>query len=436
MLRTVGDTIRMRRLTAAIATVCVLLVSSAGALVVRARHAALIELEGRGLDRAATVAIAGRRARDDGVLERIAEELAIPPVRDACIYRPDATPLCPRPPVEPARARTSVRRVVATGGYHIEDRRSLWSGGTVELWYPLEAQAFAQPGGAPEPQAPPARRVLLLVLDASGGAPFVRDALVHLALVGLAVIVLLGLAMRHMRLVRHEQESERALARERHFAALGRLGAVVAHEVRNPLGAIKGFAQLAAARFSEDDPAHGDMETIIEECNRLDRLVGSLLAYARTPAPVPARVDVRTVVERAVQLARPRAEEAHVALTHQAPAEPVVGSVDAEQLTQAVLNVLINGIEAAAPGGRVEVYLALTSRGKFSVWVDDSGPGFPEHLREVAFEAFVTSKVQGTGLGLAITRRIVEAHGGTLSLETAPLGGARVRITLPRKPPR
>jgi two-component system, NtrC family, sensor kinase len=224
------------------------------------------------------------------------------------------------------------------------------------------------------------------------------------------------------------------LARSERLATVGRLAAGLAHEVGNPLGAIAGYAEVARSRVPPGaDPELGAaVQRIADATARIDRILHDLLDFAR---PTPARVDrvqVGGLVESAVRLARvqPRFREVEVALDLPAGLPALRG--DAHQLGQVLLNVLLNAGDAMRGRGRVEI-AARPLEGTVELAVADQGPGIrPEHLPRV-FDPFFTTKEpgQGTGLGLAISYRIVEQHGGVLSVENRPRGGAVFRLRLP-----
>lgn len=214
---------------------------------------------------------------------------------------------------------------------------------------------------------------------------------------------------------------------ERHDAELRALSATVAHEVRNPLGAMTGFADLLERRI--DQP---EMKPLIagirEEIRILDRLVSRFLSYAGDlrlsfgPSPVGQLLD------EALRAAIPSGSSVVVERSFEIPGPTAYA--DADAMREVFVNLIRNGAQAAGDGGRVQVEARDADNG-VDVSVRDDGPGIPEDMRARLFQAFATSKADGTGLGLAISRRIVEGHAGTLRCETGP-AGTTFRVWIPR----
>ncbi len=229
------------------------------------------------------------------------------------------------------------------------------------------------------------------------------------------------------RLAEARREAER-LSREAassaRLAALGRIAAGMAHEIRNPIAAMRLKAENALAG---DEARRGRALTgILDQVDRLDALLGELLAMTQrrppslAPTPLPALLGA--CLARHEELAAAR----HVALEQQAAPESV--PVDAEQMGRVLDNLVLNALQHTPPGGTVRL-TAAREAGRLRIVVADTGPGVPPPLRASLFEPFVTSRAAGTGLGLAIAREIVQAHGGTLELAEGP--GATFQIELP-----
>jgi signal transduction histidine kinase len=220
--------------------------------------------------------------------------------------------------------------------------------------------------------------------------------------------------------IRRQQEalaaSQRAAFENEKLAAIGRLAAGIAHEVRNPLGVIRASAALVQEHFREGEDAHRACRFVVEETDRLDGLIASLLAFAR-PTPLERReARIGDVVERAARLAEEIVRRREVSLVRRFDAAAGCGvSVDPDLISQALLGLVTNAAEALRPGGTVELR-AEPRGGGVALAVADDGPGVPETERERIFEPFYTTKERGTGLGLAMAERIARAHGGTLRL--------------------
>ncbi|MBU5613962.1 two-component system sensor histidine kinase NtrB [Geomonas azotofigens] len=246
-----------------------------------------------------------------------------------------------------------------------------------------------------------------------------------LALVGVGWLLSIGLARYAVREERHRDE----LARREALAKLGEMGAVLAHEIRNPLAGIKGFAQVIAARPQESRNA-AFARSIVAEAVRLESLVNDLLAYATDEPQAPDHFPLAPLVEDTVALLRPDAEAHHVAVTWSCPDGLLVRG-NRDRIEQALLNLLHNAVQAMEHGGELRID-AESSGAEASLSVRDNGPGIAEEHQPLVFEPFFTTKPRGTGLGLALCKKIVEANGGRISLKSGVGEGTTVTLTLPR----
>lgn len=425
----------MRRLVPFALVVSLLVVGSTALLAVQAQRAAEEVLLGRGLDRASAMLVAVRSAPlDDGVLGQMAQQLVQGPVLRACVFAPDGRALCPGAKgLVPVDAPRWVSQALARRDVVANPQGGVGGVDGFDLWLPLDVGAAANGAArlAPGPVHDD-RRVLWLVLDPTSARQVVTQTLLHAVLVTVLLAILLGVLMRQSRLDAREKARAAELAADRRFAELGRLSAVLAHEIRNPLGAIKGFAQFTAKRFAAADPAREDMETIVAESTRLEGLVESLLIYARPRALVLQSVEVCDLVDRQLRLVEQEAAEHGVRIRCDRPAMPVHGEFDAEQLGQALLNVLRNGVQAMAQGGgELRIAARATTDDRVEIEVADQGPGIAQADLPEVFEPYFTRKARGTGLGLAVTRRVVHGHGGEVRIASSEGGGATVVFDLP-----
>lgn len=258
----------------------------------------------------------------------------------------------------------------------------------------------------------------------------------------LAVAGQLGLALLSARLFQDLRRSYAELARTQkelidreRLAALGELSAVIAHEVRNPLGVI--FNSVGSLRRLLQP--QGDVRLLLdivgEEADRLNRMVGDLLDYSRPLQPALAEVQLRPLIEESLASARRQigaaAEQvkAHVRVA----AEVATLQADARLLRQALVNLFLNAHQAMPRGGHLDVRAArgdLDGRACAELVVSDSGPGIPADVGARVFLPFFTTRPTGTGLGLAVVRRIVEGHGGAVNLGV-PVSGAEFHLRLP-----
>ena len=231
--------------------------------------------------------------------------------------------------------------------------------------------------------------------------------------------------------------SQHALLQSEKLAAIGRLAAGVAHEVRNPLGVIRASASMLEEGPGLDDDARRACSFIREEIDRLNGLITSLLAFARPTEPRLSPVALDAVIERALRLAAPEVDRRAIALVRETPPALPAVRADADLLAQVLLGLLVNATEAVAEHGRIIVRASVESA-TVVVEVADDGPGVEAGNVEQLFEPFFTTKASGTGLGLAMALRIAHAHGGTLELAPgsgagASGAGACFRLRLPRE---
>jgi len=223
--------------------------------------------------------------------------------------------------------------------------------------------------------------------------------------------------------------AQQQLIQGERLAALGELSAVVAHEVRNPLGVI--FNSLGSLRRLVQPAGDAKMlfDIVEEEADRLNRIVGDLLDFARpsTPELRPERLD--RVVEDAVAVVLAQ-QVARVELAREIDPELPPVALDARLVRQAVLNVAVNAVQAMPRGGRITIRTRRDGD-QAVVEIEDSGAGIPDEVKERIFEPFFTTKASGTGLGLAVVKRIVEGHGGAVSVRSAPGSGTVFGLRFP-----
>jgi len=257
--------------------------------------------------------------------------------------------------------------------------------------------------------------------------------------VGLLVGAQRGLTARYRdaatsleRANRELRDSQEHLRRADRLSALGEIAAGLAHEIQNPLAGVKGALEIIASRVTQGTPEAEFAGIGGKELARLEGLVSEFLAYARPHDPALRSTDLHEIVERVAALLRSEAERKSVTLVFERPAAFPVLSLDPEQITQVIFNVVLNAIQATGGGGHVRIRESVEP-GWGVIDVIDEGPGIPpEHALRI-FDPFFTTKPRGTGLGLAISHRIVIAHRGTIeALPGSPSGSVfRIRLPLP-----
>ena len=224
---------------------------------------------------------------------------------------------------------------------------------------------------------------------------------------------------------------EEELRRAEKLSTLGEMAAVLAHEIRNPLGSIRGTAEILKDDYLPGDPKHEFIEIQIKETERLNRVVEDFLRMARPqPAdmrPCPVQEELETIATLVANDARKR----QIKLIVHPPAIPVIIQADGEKLRQAFLNIIINALQATPSEGSVVISTAVHQAGQCEISFHDTGQGIDATALQSIFEPFFTTKPDGTGLGLAITRKIIESHGGMLMVESDVGSGTTVTVRLP-----
>ncbi|ACV69673.1 two-component system sensor histidine kinase NtrB [Desulfohalobium retbaense] len=224
-------------------------------------------------------------------------------------------------------------------------------------------------------------------------------------------------------------ELEKDLEETRKLATIGRLAAGLAHEIRNPLSALRGFAQYFAGKFAPEEQAHTYAQTMVREADRLNRVVTDLLYMARPQPPHPQSLSLRALAEDLERLLGFDLKQHSTTFALDLETDHVWA--DEEGLRRILLNLLLNSLSALPEAGG-HITLATQSSGT-GIWilVRDTGQGMDEATREQALEPFFTTKDRGTGLGLALVHRIVRDHGGSLEIRTAPDAGTEVALFFP-----
>jgi signal transduction histidine kinase len=265
---------------------------------------------------------------------------------------------------------------------------------------------------------------------AGAAADFLTVHARHNVIVSLvAGIVLAALSLVALWAVRRAERARLHEVELENLARIGKMSAVLAHEIRNPLGTIKGFVQLAGE--SGGAATRDLLAPALAEVLRLESLVNDLLAYGRPPAPAPSLVGWSDIAARLRAHAAPLAGDRPIHLL--APDVPLALYTDPALLGQALLNLLRNAVEAIPDGTTGEVHVEAAAEGERGVviTVTDNGSGFSEEALTKLYEPFFTTKAFGTGLGLAITRRLAESLGGELEVRRRIEGGAEAILRLP-----
>jgi signal transduction histidine kinase len=279
---------------------------------------------------------------------------------------------------------------------------------------------------------PPAEWCVEIALNSSSADFITRQAFSHAIIAAIAILTLLGLAiyftqtLRRFLLLKSREESER------HLTSLGAMSATLAHEIRNPLGAMKGLTQVVQEDLPEDHQSQGLVKTVIEEAERLEQLVTDLLAFAK---PVELRLsdfNLTELLTEVVAFLTPQAEESGVVIRLESEVQSTTVHSDRDGIRQVLLNLILNAVEASPPD--TEVMLQLSHDGKAKrarVEIKDHGPGIGDLTSKDLFLPFKTTKLKGSGLGLAVSKRIVDRLGGNIRLENAKDKGTQCTLEIP-----
>jgi signal transduction histidine kinase len=314
-----------------------------------------------------------------------------------------------------------------------EDTKTAWIDEVLQLssrddWGPVEENPLLEANGFTI--AYPLRRDEnvsgVLLVDAASGS-FTEDVRSVLEILAGQVAI----AIEDSRLVEENVRLERKLAERERLATLGQMAATVAHEIKNPLSAIKSIAQVMGEDETLSQEYSRDLSLIVGETDRLGRSVTQLLSFARKelPAELPSRSQ--SLIQSVVRLFQVTAEKEGIRLIIKLDRdEELLGSA-VSAIRVALSNLLLNALQANPRGGEVTL-TQTTEDGELVITVQDNGPGIPEDLQQRVWEPFFTTKQRGTGLGLAIVRKRMEEAGGTARLlGSANGGGAKFELRVP-----
>ncbi|HMK42574.1 MAG TPA: ATP-binding protein [Dissulfurispiraceae bacterium] len=275
--------------------------------------------------------------------------------------------------------------------------------------------------------------VLRLALHPYPAESGIREARIQLATAAGVVVLLWAIGFILLRALRRSEELRRRIEERERLVVLGEMAAVLAHEIRNPLGSIKGFAQYLLEQQSSASPNNRPknmqqpLSVIVQETQRLERLTNDLLIYACPANAHSAEFDLCALIDNVIALLQPHPE---ISIRCECSA-PLAVTSDEDKVRQILANLLQNASDAIEGPGSIAVSASMT-RDTILLSVADSGPGMDPSMKERAFEPFFTTKVRGTGLGLAIVGRLVDVLGGAIDLESPAGKGTTVIIKLPR----
>ena len=268
---------------------------------------------------------------------------------------------------------------------------------------------------------------LRLVLNTTRADAIIRSARINMFVMVTLLVFSWCLAAVIYRYARREELHRLKLLHQENLARIGEMGAMLAHEIRNPLAGIKGFAQLIEKK-PEDSRIKDSAHRIIVETLRLEELTTDLLAFARSDDFPVSTSLISDFIEQTVAMVRPEAEQSRIAITTNCPHGLTIRG-NKDRLAQVLLNIIRNGIQAMPDGGVLSI-TARSSGSHISILVTDSGHGINADDMQKVFEPFFTTKARGTGLGLALCKKIIEEHNGSIYIESSG-AGTTVTMVLP-----
>lgn len=236
------------------------------------------------------------------------------------------------------------------------------------------------------------------------------------------------LIMRDLSEIRRLQDEVR---RQEKLAAMGGLAAGVAHEVRNPLSSIKALATFFAGQFEDGSESNEAAKVMIQEVDRLNRVITELLEFSRPTDLKRQASDIGLLISRSIQLVQQDAANRSVDIRVNTADDICSAWIDPDRFTQCLLNLYLNAIQAMDAGGTLTVTCMAGEAKNFSVVISDTGSGIPPDQTNKIFDPYYTTKTKGTGLGLAIVQKIIEAHGGRIEVSSARDKGTSFSISLP-----
>ncbi|MCU0594352.1 MAG: ATP-binding protein [Desulfobacterota bacterium] len=253
-----------------------------------------------------------------------------------------------------------------------------------------------------------------------------------LLLIGFAGVFSLFLAQAYRSTRTSLTSLEKELETSRRLASLGRLAAGVAHEIRNPLSSIKGFATYFKERYRDNPEDQKTSEIMIQEVDRLNRVITQLLDFARPPVIQKKRASLQSLIQHSLKMIERQASARAIRLHSHLPSEIKEVELDPDGINQVLLNLYLNAVEAMGQGGTLTVVLSEEEDSRrVKIAVSDTGSGIGKEDLEHIFDPYFTTRQTGTGLGLAIVHKIIEAHGGEVRATSEIGRGTTVTVFLP-----
>jgi len=227
---------------------------------------------------------------------------------------------------------------------------------------------------------------------------------------------------------------EDKVKRAEQFSVIGKIASVVAHEIRNPLSSIRGFATFFCKTLPEGEKNYEYANIIVDEVDRINRVITDLLQYSRSETLVVKNTDLRALVEQTLLLIELDLSGRDSVVVNSIPDDFYKVQIDSDKMKQVLLNLLLNAIQVSEGKLLIEIGADIADDNSVHLWVEDNGPGINVKEKKLIFDPFFSLRDQGSGLGLSIVQKIVEAHGGQITFNspvTPDSMGTRFTITLP-----
>jgi signal transduction histidine kinase len=251
-----------------------------------------------------------------------------------------------------------------------------------------------------------------------------------------------SLAFENALLFKERLRQNERMFRAEQLATMGQFAAGIAHELRNPLTAIRSTVQYLADEFDQDTDKRKLAHGILDEVDRLNNIVDNLLSLAQPGESNPEEIDVRQEIERCVNFIDAKAKSQNVRLETDFKEDLPKLTLDPAELRQVLLNVMMNGLQAMPAGGTLLIKACCPTEAtresvsggeRMLIQIEDEGAGIPTNLRQKVFEPFFTTKAGGTGLGLAICNSIIKRYNGEIWIDETRGSGTEVKISLPTR---
>ncbi|MEW6127265.1 MAG: ATP-binding protein [Acidobacteriota bacterium] len=288
----------------------------------------------------------------------------------------------------------------------------------------------------PESAIPSGQWTIHLGLYTAPASFITRQAYIYLMVVCLAILSMILLALYFLKMLRRFLALKAVEESQSRLASLGKMAATLAHEIRNPLGAMKGLSQVVQEELPKEHSTQPLLQTVITEAERLEQLVTDLLNFARFKAPLLQQFDLQNLLAEVIATLRANPDQTFPAIKLHTSEAAILMDSDEANVKQVLWNVISNAVEAAPHAESIQISVILDKRNAQAViHIDDEGPGIGSQDPEELFQPFATTKLKGSGLGLAISRQLIEQLGGTITLGNRSLVGARCTIRLPLSAP-